>query len=202
MASKYCTQCGGENRLDASFCQYCGTALPAAPSAPLPPSGSGSPTAPPPPAAPGWTSAGYPPPTPTAPKRRRWGVIILAVIVAFLLVGGVIFLLAPSGPDVVVTGINFTSPDNACGLDGSTDSGFNASAGDSLELTYEISGNTTVGNATAACDLRSIVTTTPGFSLSGANTPLAVPANSTQLLSFSVNVPDATFTGVLTLVLT
>jgi hypothetical protein len=198
MTDKFCTQCGGGNPPQASFCQYCGSPLVGGPSPPLPsasaipPPSSGAPT--------GWT--GSPVPAAPAPKRRRWGLIVLALVVAFLLVGGLAFVLLPTSPDVVVTGINFSSPDNACGLDGSTDVGFNASSGDTVELTYQISGNNTTANATAPCTVHSVTTSTPGFSITGANVPLAVPANATQLLSFSVNVPDAAFTGVLTLVIT
>jgi hypothetical protein len=136
---------------------------------------------------------------------------IIVVFVVILLVFGVIaYLFAPastSGPAVTVTGINFTSSDNACGLNGAVDpTWYNTTAGEAFSLSYSISGNVTGNvsgvNTTAPCQITTISTTTPGFSISGANVPLAVPANATQLLGFTVNPPNSAFTGVLTLVLT
>ncbi|MCI4330812.1 MAG: hypothetical protein L3K19_03055 [Thermoplasmata archaeon] len=202
MATKFCTQCGGGNLPQASFCQYCGSALMAGPGAPL--AGALSPSNnPPPPPPPGpWGGSSYPVGGSAPPKRRRWGLIVVGAVVALLVIGGIAFLFLPSSPDVVVTGINFSSPDNACGLNGLVDNGFNASSGDSIELTYDISGNNTTGNATAPCTIHSVSTSTPGFSVTGADVPLMVPANAMQLLSFSVNVPDSGYTGVLSLVVT
>ena len=100
-------------------------------------------------------------------------------------------------PQVEVTGINFASPDNACGLDGATDDGFNATPGDSFQLTYSIPNN-----SSALCTISAVTTSTPGFSISGANVPLAIPANGSQLLSFSVNLPNSAYVGILTLVIT
>ena len=138
-------------------------------------------------------------------------LIIIVVFVVILLVFGVIaYFLAPapaSGPAVTVTGINFTSPDNACGLNGAVDpTWYNTTAGQSFSLSYDISGNVTGVvsgvNTTGPCEIHTISTTTAGFSITGANVPLAVPANATQLLGFTVNPPSSAFTGVLTLVLT
>jgi hypothetical protein len=124
------------------------------------------------------------------------------VVVLVLVVGVVAFFLLPSPPNVEVTGINFSSPDNACGLDGATDTGFNLSTSQSIQFTYEIAGNNTTAGGTAACTINSVSTPTPGFSVTGANVPLSIPANSTQLLSYSVNTPGSAYTGVLTIVIT
>jgi hypothetical protein len=132
-------------------------------------------------------------------------IVIVVIVAVFLVIGVISYLAAPSASGVVVTGINFESPDNVCGLNGATDTGFNASTGSSVQFTYQISGNNTTFNGvngTAACEIHSISTNTPGFTLSGANTPLAIPANSSPLLSFSVSMPGSDYTGVLTFVLT
>ena len=137
-------------------------------------------------------------------------MIIVVFVVVLLVFGAISYLLAPpsaSGPAVTITGINFSSPDDACGLDGAVDpTWYNTTAGQSFSLSYEISGNVTGNvsgvNTTAPCQISTLYTTTPGFNITGANVPLAVPANSTQLLGFTVNPPNSAFTGVLTLVLT
>lgn len=141
-------------------------------------------------------------PTPPPRRPRRWGRIVVVIVVVVLILGVISYLSLGPSPDVLVTGINFSSPDNTCGLDGATDYGFNASSGTSMEFTYEISGNNTTSGGSAACTIHSVSTTTAGFSISGANVPLSIPVNSSQLLSFSVNMPGSSYTGILTLVIT
>lgn len=128
---------------------------------------------------------------------------VVVVVFVVLLVGGVLAFFLSAPPAIDVTGINFVSPDNACGLDGATDYGFNGTAGQSLEFTYQLY-NGLPNNATTPCTIANITTTTPGFSVTGANTPLTIPAgvNSTQVFSFQVNFPSNAYTGVLTLVIT
>ena len=197
-----CPRCGGSNPDAAAFCQFCGSPLNAAPSGPLP-----TLNPPPPPPAPGWGGPGAGGPTPSGRPRRGLGrtlVIVLVVFVVIILVAGVVaYLLTPAPANVTITGVNFQSPDNACGLDGATDpSWYNTTAGQSVILSYDITGNNTTAGGTAACSINTVTTTTAGFSISGANVPLQVPVNSTQILSFTVNPPGSSFTGVLTLVLT
>ncbi len=125
------------------------------------------------------------------------------MIVIFLVIGVLAYLLYPTSTNnVVVTGINFYSADDVCGLNGATSSGFNASTGSSIELSFSIEGNNTTNGGNAACEIHSINTTTPGFSISGANVPLNIPVNSSPTLSFSVSVPSSPWTGVLTIDLT
>jgi hypothetical protein len=143
----------------------------------------------------------YPPPGP--PRRARPIVVVFVVILVIILVLAVVSLtFAPGNSGIQVTGINFDSPDNACGLDGATDYGFNASTSQAIEFSYAISGNNTTSGGTAACAINSINTTTPGFSVTGANVPLQIPANSSPTLSFQLNTPGSPYTGVLTFVLT
>jgi hypothetical protein len=129
-------------------------------------------------------------------------VAVVLFVVLILVVGVASFLYAPSASSVVVTGINFSSPDDACGLDGATDSGFNDTTSDAIQFTYGLSGNSSADGGTAACTIENITTTTPGFSVTGANTPLFIPANSTQDFTFTLNTPSSPYTGVLTLVIT
>lgn len=202
----FCAHCGGSNPDTAAFCQYCGSPL--GTTAPLP---SLTPP-PPPPTAWGTPGPGSPPPPP--PRRRSLGrtvLIVLVIFVVIILVAGVVsYLLAPPAANVTITGVNFQSPDNACGLNGAIDpTWYNTTVGSSIVLSYDITGanvtytihNATV-NGTAACQIATVSTTTSGFSISGANVPLPIAANTTQILSFTVNPPGSGFTGVLTLVIT
>ena len=199
MAPRWCVRCGAPNPPTAAFCEHCGTPIPNPPSTPLPSSALGVPGLPPP----AWGAPQYGVQS-TAPPRRRWWVWIIVSLVVVVLVFGVSgFLFLPAAAAITVTGINFESPDDACGLNGATDSGFNASTGQSVGFTYQISGpNASSGSGTVSCTLSGITTSTQGFSVSGANVPLSIPANSTQLFSFNVTAPSAPYTGVLTLVIT
>jgi hypothetical protein len=158
----------------------------------------------------GWGSGAPMVSAPPPPRRRGLGhtvLVIIVVFIAILLVFGVVAYLlvpAPSSAIVEVTGINFQSPDNACGLNGAVDtSDYNTTAGVSFTLSYTLSGpNATSGGGTTACTISTVSTTTSGFSISGANVPLSIPANSSQVFSFTVNPPGTAWTGTLTIVLT
>ena len=153
-------------------------------------------------------------PPPPPPRRRGLGntiVVIVVVFVVILLVFGVIaYLLVPapsSGPAVTITGVNFFSPDNVCGLNGAIDpTWYNQTAGQSFPLSYEVSGNVTGNvsgiNTTAPCVIDTLSTSTPGFNITDANVPLTIAANTTELLGFTVDPPNSAYSGVLTLVLT
>ncbi len=155
------------------------------------------------PASAGWAAPQYDSPTAPGPRRPRMVQVAAVVVAVILVVGVIVFLLPPApGASVTVTGIAVSSPDDACGLNGATDDGFNATVGQSIQFTYDISGNSTISGGTAACTIESVSTTTPGFSVTGANVPLSIPANSIQQLSFTMNLPGSAYTGVLTLVIT
>ena len=53
-----------------------------------------------------------------------------------------------------------------------------------------------------SCTVQSVSVQTAGFSLVSANTPLTVPDGGSQSLTIRIQVPNADFTGVLTLLLT
>jgi hypothetical protein len=129
--------------------------------------------------------------------------VIVAVIVAFILVIGVAaFLFAPPTPSIQVTVITVVSVDNVCGLGGASASGFNASTGDQVGLSFNITGANATPSGTLACTIETVTTTTAGFGLLNVTVPLIVPANETVILSFTVQCPNSDYTGNLTLVMT
>ena len=189
MAAVVCSHCGGTNPAGAAFCQYCGSPQPLAPA-----SSNAPPFAPPPPPLTGAAYGSVPAMAPTRrPRRRLW---LLVLVVGLVVVGGTVAYLVFLAPEVNVTEIDFVSPDNACDLDGATDVGFTAAPGDSVEFVYNISNNDT-----APCTIGAISTNTTGFSVTDANAPLVIPNGSARDFSFTVNVPNAAFSGVLTLVI-
>ncbi len=139
------------------------------------------------------------------PPPRRIGLKIAVVAMVVILVLGVAaFIFLPNNSTsgtVTVTTIDYASPDDACGVAGVTSHGFNASAGESLKIGVIMYGNSTA-TGTAACSIQTLSTSTPGFSITGADVPLKISANQHATLSFTVTVPGSGFTGVLTLVVT
>jgi hypothetical protein len=125
-------------------------------------------------------------------------------MVVLLVLGVAAFIFLPTNSTsatVTVTTIDYASSDDACGVAGVTAHGFNASAGESLKIGVIMYGNSTA-TGTAACNIETLSTSTPGFSITGANVPLPIPANEHATLSFTLTVPGSAFTGVLTLVVT
>jgi hypothetical protein len=145
-----------------------------------------------------WGGGGVSPPP---PRRRSRILVIVAIIVAVILVVAIVAVLfVPPGPSIQVTYFYIDSVDNVCDLDGATASGFNASTGDLVAQDFGISGaNATAWTGTLACNITSLTTPTPGFSLTGVDVPLVVPANATVDLTFSVQCPNSDYTGNLTL---
>jgi len=200
----FCSHCGASNPDNASYCQYCGNTLggPAG-GGPLP---SGVPPSAPPSMPPMAAPTGYGAPPP-APRRRRSLartilIILVVVVVVILVLGVVAYFLIPPAPSVTITVINFQSSDNVCGLNGATSQGYTANTSETDQLSFGITGNNTTGGGTAACTIHTISTSTPGFSISGANVPLAIPANQTENLVFDLTVPSSGYNGNVTLVLT
>lgn len=169
-----------------------------APSAPPLPSSSSAP----PSFQPTWASA--PSGGPSAPPpRRRSGIRIVVVVVVVIIVIGLIGLVFfATNQTVNVTIIEFSSPDNTCGWNGLTDSGFSEPPGGALAFSYYNYGNNTTGSNTAACVVHTVTTNTSGFSITDANTPLITPANVTNFLNFTVNLPDSSYNGPLWIILT
>ena len=184
MASSYCQKCGTPNQAGAQFCSKCGA--PVAPATPPPPV-TYQPA--PPPAV---VYAAPPPPPPKKSRKLLW--IIIGVVVVIVVIVIVVISLAASS-SVTVTAINFTSSDNACGANGHSESGFTTSGGGSVSYTLSV----TNGNILLSCTISSVSATTSGFSISGANVPLTIPAGGTESLSFTITAPSGSYNGVLTI---
>jgi hypothetical protein len=157
----------------------------------------------PPPAAPPFPSLGaYPPQGP--PQRSAshvWKIVVVAVVIV-VVIGFVAFVLFPVGPGIEVDNINIWSADNVCGLNDASAYGFNASPGDLVPLAFSISGAPNgSGSETFACTITSLASNTSGFSISGANLPLVIPANTNETLLFNVECPDSSYSGDLNLVM-
>lgn len=121
-------------------------------------------------------------------------IIAAILVIFFVLSSGSISGIGGSG-SVDVTAVNITSSDNACGSNGHTFPGFTLNTRQSYQQTFTINN----GNLVFSCTINSVSTTTPGFSVSGANTPLTIPADGSESLSFTVTAPGASYNGVLTL---
>jgi hypothetical protein len=157
----------------------------------------------PPPMAPAYPSmGGYPPqPPPQRSASRVWKIVVIAVVLV-VIIGVLAFVLFPSAPAIQVGQINVWSSDNVCGLNDASTYGFNASTGDVVPLSFDITGAPYgTGNATYGCTIMSVTTNSSGFSVSDVNVPLAVPANATEVLNFNVQCPNSTFSGDLNLVM-
>jgi len=135
--------------------------------------------------------AAPPPPPPKKSRKLLW--IIIGVVVVIVVVVIVVISLAASS-SITVTAINFTSSDNACGANGHSEAGFTTSGGGSVSYTLSV----TNGNILLSCTISSVSATTSGFSISGANVPLTIPAGGTESLSFTITAPSGSYNGVLT----
>lgn len=112
-------------------------------------------------------------------------VVIVVVIIAFVVV---------VSTNVTVSAINFTSSDNACGMNSQTGPGFTSVGGGSVQESYIVTGGLIL-----SCTISSVTATTSGFSISGANVPLTVAADGSQTLSFTIHMPSGSYSGVLTI---
>ncbi|MGP8072955.1 MAG: hypothetical protein ACLPZM_07490 [Thermoplasmata archaeon] len=99
-----------------------------------------------------------------------------------------------AGGSVIVTQVNVSSPDDACGLNHTHLGGFQADG----SSTYPISRWLPAGNAPVPCTVSTISTNTTGFGLS-ANLP--INCTSQYPLMINVYTPKA-FDGVLNLTFT
>jgi hypothetical protein len=167
-----------------------------APGTPQVPVGAGTPSAPP--------GVLYPNAPMAAPPRRRHGplfwivliiIVVVIVVVVLILAAFAFFFATGAATSVLVTSINFTSSDDACGTNGQTSTGFLTHGNGMVQDTLTISNP----NPTISCAITSISASTPGFSVSGANTPITIPGGASRTLTFTIHAPKAAFDGVLTL---
>lgn len=144
------------------------------------------------------------PPPPSKKSRAALGAVIVIVIVLLVILVGLYAggFLTPasnggsgSSAKVDVTAINLVSSANPCGVNGNSFTGYTTPAGGSEQDTLTITNN----GLLFSCTISSVSATTSGFSISGANVPLTIPAGGTQALSFTIGSPNSAYTGVLTL---
>jgi len=193
MQSVTCSRCGAPLLGGAQFCSYCG-----APAAP-PLAAGGLPVAPVP-AAPAPLPSGFEAtagPSPRPRRSHRLLVILVVVVVVVAAAGLALFLLVPAGPAVQVGAIDIWAPDNVCGL--GTNSiyyeGYNASTGEAISLELYVPNY----NGTS-CTVSQVTTNTSGFTLSGVQTGVVVPAHGNATLNLTIGSPSSSFSGTLNLV--
>ncbi len=131
-----------------------------------------------------------PPPPPKKHTALIVAVVVIVVVIIAIIAG---IALLGSSSAVDVTAINITSSDNACGVNGHTFSGFTTSSGGAMQNTFTIPNK-----GILTCTINSVSSTTSGFSLSGANTPVSIPAQGTESVSFTIHCPNS-YNGVLTI---
>jgi hypothetical protein len=129
---------------------------------------------------------------PPEPREKPYAGILVIVIAIILVVAFLVVFLPANPTPTYVTAINVTSTDRACGLGGNTWGGFSAGLG----ATYHDAEGLGFG---AGCTIRSVVVTTPGFEVSGANTPLTIPPQQLGTLWFNITVPRTAYTGSITI---
>jgi hypothetical protein len=129
---------------------------------------------------------------------------LVGIVVFIVIVGVVGYFLVPAAPAINVTEITFQSADNPCGLATNYTNwqGFTANESQVEWISFSVGGNATPGGGTSACTIHSVASGTSGFTLSGADTPLTIPANTNETLQFNVTCPAATFSGDLLISLT
>jgi hypothetical protein len=127
---------------------------------------------------------------------------LVGVVVFILIVSVIGYLLIPPPPAINVTEIDFQSADDPCGLLNFSYPGFTANASQVLWLGLYVMGNSTAGGGSASCTINSVSSATAGFTLTGADVPLSVPANTNETLQFNVTCPTSPYSGALTLSVT
>lgn len=134
-------------------------------------------------------------PPPKKGRRTLWIAVIVVVIVVSV---AVVYELGLFAPSIDVSSVTFESSDHAC-LDRPMidHSGFTAHGGASVGYSFEL----TNPNTTATCSVQAVSTSTSGFGVSGANTPLEIPASGSAVLSFTINIPDHAYIGNVTVLL-
>ena len=118
--------------------------------------------------------------------------MVVVIFVVYILAQSYV---AQSSTAVSVTAINVTSSDDACGSNGHSFNGFTTGVGGTISQTFTI----TNGDIILSCTISTVSATTSGFSVSGANAPLTIPAGGTESLSFTITAPGSAYTGVLTI---
>ena len=119
------------------------------------------------------------------------GLVGLAAVL--VVVGLAEFAL--SKDQVAVSGLQLTSQDDACRVAGQDLNGFVVNEGTAVHETLTIHNS----NISFSCTISSVTPETSGFTVVDANTPVTVPPQTSQPLSFTIQTPDRPYSGALTL---
>jgi hypothetical protein len=125
--------------------------------------------------------------------------VIIAVVVVILIVGLLAVLYWESATSAIQVGeIDIWAPDNVCGLDANPIYffGFNSSTGAGQSIDFDMPNF----NATP-CSVTTVTTNTTGFTLSGVQVPLSIPASGSASMNITITAPASPFAGSLNLVL-
>ena len=144
----------------------------------------------------------YQPPVP--PKKSNTTLVVILVVVALVVIGALaagVYLLGASSHTVRITAENLDITGATNCWTSSTGSGEVVPGGAQFTTTWTLSYTAGAFDPNS-CTVQSVSVQTAGFSLVSANTPLTVPDGGSQSLTIRIQVPNADFTGVLTLLLT
>ncbi len=129
---------------------------------------------------------------PTSQSRGRiWVAVGLALVVVVALLAIWAYLTFLQGT-VTVSRIEFLWPNSPCEFNEGNLSGFSTYSGGVVHEELGIPND----NA-STCQVSSVTAKTPGFGISNANTPLTIKREQTGTLSFTVDLPKASYSGVL-----
>ena len=112
------------------------------------------------------------PKTPPEPPERPYMAVLVIVIAILLVAVYVGFYLPTLNNPVNITSLNFASSDDACGTNGLMWGSYSVGLHAVIPFAFSVQNE----NSAVACTIRYITTTTTGFTVNGANTPLTVPA--------------------------
>ncbi|HYB79787.1 MAG TPA: hypothetical protein VEG66_08545 [Thermoplasmata archaeon] len=107
-----------------------------------------------------------------------------------LLVGGVVDLALSAEVGVTIPWVHWFGSNPCGGLSGSITKGFRGAEGGVEKYTVTDLVN---HNATQSCTLRSVAPMDPGFSVSGGNLPLTIPADAAANLSITIGLIGTAF---------
>jgi hypothetical protein len=127
-------------------------------------------------------------------------VVVVVVLVAVLLIGGVltfVFLSTPRLP-VEIGSIEFYAPDNVCGLNTNPvgTSGYNDTTSANTTIDFLVPNY----NATS-CEIKGISTNTTGFTLYDPQIPRTILGTSSAEFNVTIKTPPSKFAGNLNLIL-
>jgi len=128
------------------------------------------------------------------PGPRWWALLgmVAGAVVATLAV----LALLSAEVGVTVTEVQWSGSNSCGGLSGSTTGGFHGTEGGSEQ--YRVPGLVDP-SPTTGCTIPSVTSLVPGFSVTGGNLPLTIPAEGSATLSLTIALTGTSFDGPLSL---